>query len=232
MRTHVVQSGDTISAIAARYSHYGVGMYDILWTNELEVDTTIHPGNVLRIPPQPGAGRTVKEGDTLESIAKRFKVDQQVIVTANNLQPDAELVVGTYLFVPGGRLPIPELIPGYASGQLRWPAAGWISDRYRSGHPGIDMAANHGAPIYAADGGIVRSAGWNGGYGNQVVVDHRNGFVTTYSHLSRFLVGPGQLVAKGSIIGRNGSTGYSTGPHLHFEVLRNGYYVNPLNFLG
>ena len=81
-------------------------------------------------------------------------------------------------------------------------------------------------------GGIVRSAFWNGNYGNQVVINHRNGILTSYSHLSSFAVGAGQLVAKGSIIGYNGSTGYSTGPHLHFEVIRNGYYVNPLNLLG
>ena len=228
MRTYIVQQGDTVSAIADR--HY-TEMWPLLWTNELDADQTIRPGDTLRIPPVPGAGRTVKAGDTLESLAKRFEVDPEVIVTANKLQPGAPLVVGTYLFVPGGRLPIPELTPGYASGRLRWPARGRITDWYRPGHPGIDIAANHGVPIYAADGGVVRSAFWNGNYGNQVVINHRNGFVTSYSHLSSFAVGAGQLVAKGSVIGYNGSTGYSTGPHLHFEVIRNGYYVNPLDFL-
>ena len=227
-RIYIVQPGENVSVIAARY---GMEMWPLLWTNELEVDQTIRPGQELRIPPVPGAGRTVKDGDTLESIAKRFEVDPEVIVTANKLQPGAKLVVGTYFFVPGGQLPIPELIPGYASGRLRWPARGRRTDSYRPGHPGIDIAAAHGVPIYAADGGVVWRAGWNGGYGNQVVIDHRNGFVTTYSHLSRFFFGQGQLVAKGSMIGHNGSTGNSTGPHLHFEVIRNGYFVNPLNFL-
>ena len=228
MRTYIVQQGDSVSAIAARY---GMEMWPLLWTNELEADQTIRPGDTLRIPPVPGAGRTVKEGDTLESLAKKFDVDPEVIVIANELQPGAQLVVGTYLFVPSGRLPIPELTPGYATGLLRWPARGWISAYFTVGHPGIDIAANHGVPIYAADGGVVRRAGWNGGYGNQVVIDHRNGFVTTYSHLSRYFFGAGQLVAKGTMIGHNGSTGNSTGPHLHFEVIRNGYYVNPLDFL-
>ena len=223
-----MQQGENPSIIGERY---GVDMYSMLWTNELENGETIRPGQHLRIPPVPGAGRTVKEGDTLESIAKRFEVDPEVIVTANKLQPGAKLVVGTYLFVPGGRLPIPELTPGYATGRLVWPARGRITAGYTTGHPGIDIADNHGVPIYAADGGVVRRAGWDGGYGNRVVIDHRNGFVTTYSHLSRFFFGQGQLVAKGTMIGRNGSTGYSTGPHLHFEVFRNGYFVNPLNFL-
>ena len=227
-RTHIVQPGENVSVIAASY---GMEMWPVLWTNELEVDQTIQPGRELRIPPVPGAGRTVKEGDTLESIAKRFEVDPEVIVTANKLQPGADLVVGTYLFVPGGRLPIPELTPGLATGRLRWPARGGISAEYTAGHPGIDIAAAHGVPVLAADGGVVWRSGWNGGYGNQVVIDHRNGIVTTYSHLSRFFVGRGQLVAKGSMIGRNGSTGNSTGPHLHFEVIRNGYYANPRNFL-
>ena len=227
-RIYIVQQGENPSIIGERY---GVDMYSMLWTNELENGETIRPGQQLRIPPVPGAGRTVKEGDTLESIAKRFEVEPEVIVTANKLQPGAKLVVGTYLFVPGGRLPIPELIPGYATGRLVWPARGWISAYYTPGHPGIDIADVFGVPIYAADGGVVRSAGWNGGYGNQVVIDHRNGIVTTYSHLSRFFFGQGQLVAKGSMIGHNGSTGYSTGPHLHFEVFRNGQPDNPLNFL-
>ena len=228
MRTYTVQQGDSVSAIAARY---GLDQWPVLWTNELEADQTIRPGDTLRIPPVSGAGRTVKEGDTLESLAKKFDVDPEVIVITNELQPGAQLVVGTYLFVPGGRLPIPELTPGYATGRLQWPARGWISAYYTTRHPAIDIAAAHGVPIYAADGGVVRSAFWNGNYGNQVVINHRNGFVTSYSHLSSFAVGAGQLVAKGSIIGYNGSTGYSTGPHLHFEVIRNGYYVNPLDFL-
>ena len=143
-RTHIVQSGENVSVIAASY---GMEMWPVLWTNELEVDQTIQPGRELRIPPVPGAGRTVKEGDTLESIAKRFEVDPEVIVTANKLQPDAKLVVGTYLFVPGGRLPIPELTPGLATGRLRWPARGGISAEYTAGHPGIDIAAAHGVPI-------------------------------------------------------------------------------------
>lgn len=228
MRTYTIQQGDTVSAIAARY---GLDQWPLLWTNELDADQTIRPGDTLRIPPVSGAGRTVKEGDTIESLGNRFKVDPEVIVIANELQPGAPLVVGTYLFVPGGQLPIPELTPGHATGWLRWPARGRITDGYRPGHPGIDIAANHGVPIYAADGGVVRSAFWNGNYGNQVVINHRNGFITSYSHLSSFAVGAGQLVAKGSVIGYNGSTGYSTGPHLHFEVIRNGYYVNPLNLL-
>ena len=234
MRFYTVQPGDTISAIATR--HY-MEMWPLLWTNELETDQTIRPGDKIRIPPQSGAGRTVQAGDTLESIAKKFSVDPAVIVEfpENKLQPGADLVVGTYLFVPGGKLPIPELTPGYVTGKLRWPARGRITDRYRPGHPGLDIAANHGVPIYAADGGVVRSAFWNGNYGNQVVIDHidhRNRFVTSYSHLSSFAVGAGQLVAKGSVIGYNGSTGYSTGPHLHFEVIIKGYYVDPLKKLG
>ena len=229
LRTYVVQPGDTIWDIGERA---GVGMWPVLWTNELESDQTLRPGQELRIPPVPGAGRTVQQGDTTESIAQRFKVDTRIVVISNNLSPGVEPVVGTYLFVPGGQLPIPELIPGHATGKFGWPARGRISSNYTGWHPGIDIAVDYGVPIYAADGGIVVSASWDQrGYGNRLVLDHRNGFLTTYSHLSRFYVRGGQLVQKGGMIGLNGSTGNSTGPHLHFEIIRNGYHSNPLQFL-
>ena len=219
-----------VSAIAERY---GLDM----WPHTLDerarkrikrsapVTRTPHSARV-RAP-----GARLRKGTRSNLSPRSSTWTRKIIVIANKLQRGAPLVVGTYLFVPGGRLPIPELIPGYATGRLVWPARGRRTDSYRPGHPGIDIAANHGVPILAADGGVVRSAFWNGNYGNQVVINHRNGFVTSYSHLSSFAVGAGQLVAKGSVIGYNGSTGYSTGPHLHFEVIRNGYYVNPLDFL-
>ena len=215
----------------------------MLRTNELAAEALIHPGQKLRIPSGARgpaqldlALRTyvVQPGDSVSDIAARHGVDVWAMLRTNGLTADALIHPGQELripLVPGGSLSSPEIIPGNATRQFGWPVQGWISTHFLSGHPGLDIAADHGVPIYAADGGVVRSAGWNDGYGNQVVIDHRNGYVTTYGHLSSFSVWPGQLVAKGAIIGRNGSTGRSTGPHLHFEVIRNGYYVNPLDFL-
>ena len=113
MRTYTVQQGDTVSAIAARY---GLDQWPLLWTNELDADQTIRPGDTLRIPPVSGAGRTVKEGDTLESLAKKFDVDPEVIVIANELQPGAQLVAGTYCSCPAAGSPFRSLLPGTRPG--------------------------------------------------------------------------------------------------------------------
>lgn len=116
-------------------------------------------------------------------------------------------------------------------GNLVWPVTGSISQGYRSGHAAIDIAGSTGTPVVAADGGYITYAGWQGGYGNFVIINHGNGMVTRYAHLSKISVGVGQQVAQGETIGTRGSTGRSTGPHLHFEVFINGTATNPLNSL-
>lgn len=124
---------------------------------------------------------------------------------------------------------------GSGSGTLRWPVGGSISSGYgyRGGefHGGIDIAAGAGSTVRAAAGGRVIAAGWDGGYGKTVVIDHGNGLATRYAHLSRINVSPGRSVGSGEKIGAVGSTGRSTGPHLHFEVLSNGSRCNPFNYL-
>ncbi len=127
------------------------------------------------------------------------------------------------------------------TGQMMWPVSGRISSSFgyrvhpifktRRMHTGIDIAVGAGTPIKAADAGTVVYAGWRGGYGKTVIISHGGGLTTLYAHQSALLVSNGQSVGKGSQVGRVGSTGYSTGPHLHFEVRRNGSPVNPLNFL-
>ena len=120
----------------------------------------------------------------------------------------------------------------------KWPVdSGYVSSEFGgranpfdgSGdyHPGIDIAENYGAPIYASASGYVQRAGWYGGYGNYVNISHDYGYATAYGHMSSISVSSGDYVEKGQVIGYVGSTGYSTGPHLHFEVLLNGEQVNP-----
>ena len=124
---------------------------------------------------------------------------------------------------------------GSGSGTLRWPVGGGITSGYgpRGGgfHTGIDIGAGYGTGVGAASAGRVVSAGWSGGYGNCVLIDHGNGLVTRYAHLSQISVHSGQSVGSGQIIGLVGSTGIATGPHLHFEVIVNGQTTNPLNYL-
>ncbi|MGD9154622.1 MAG: peptidoglycan DD-metalloendopeptidase family protein [Bacillota bacterium] len=127
------------------------------------------------------------------------------------------------------------------SGQLSWPVRGRISSPFgwrlhpilkrRKYHTGIDFAVPRGTPVKAADGGVVLVSGWRGGYGNFIAIDHGKGISTCYGHNSRLLVRAGQRVKKGQKIALSGSTGLSTGPHLHFEVRVNGNPVNPLGYL-
>jgi murein DD-endopeptidase MepM/ murein hydrolase activator NlpD len=130
----------------------------------------------------------------------------------------------------------PVVTASGGSGRFIWPVSGGgrISSRYgiRNGrmHRGLDIAAATGTPVLAADGGTVVQAGWQGAYGNLVTIDHGNGFVTKYAHNSSISVSRGQRVQKGQQIARVGSTGNSTGPHLHFEVIRNGQHTNPLSY--
>lgn len=137
----------------------------------------------------------------------------------------------------GGPAPLRPLdaVPAnwpYGSGIFRWPVSGWLTQGYRFDHRAIDIAANWGTPVAAADRGVVTRAGWNNqGYGYFVVIDHNIDYVTLYGHLSRYFVEEGDIVAKGQLIGTVGSTGNSTGPHLHFEIRDFGRLVNPLSLL-
>lgn len=120
---------------------------------------------------------------------------------------------------------------GTATGRLMWPINGSITQGFSSRHTGIDIAGPIGTSIVAADGGVVIFAGWEGGYGNFVAINHGNGLVTRYAHCSKLLVSVGQRVSQGQTIALRGSTGHSTGPHTHFEVLVNGSFRNPLSYL-
>lgn len=245
--TYTVQAGDTVFDIAARF---GISPETIMWSNpELEENPDWLPvGMEVIILPVSGVYHTVKEGDTIESLAKKYKVKPSDITDypLNNLQgPPYELVPGQKLVIPGGQKPYkPKIVrhytgpipPGAAkgTGRFAWPIDGplYITQYYWKLHRAIDIGVPLGTPVYAADSGFVVYAGWNDqGYGKLVIIDHRNGFMTYYAHLSVIKVAVGMSVRKGQIIGLSGSTGRSTGPHLHFEIRKNGIPRNPLGFL-
>ncbi len=240
-----VVEGDTVSSIAEKF---GVSEETVLWQNDLGKTAKIKPGQTLEILPVTGVSHKVNKGDTVYSIAKKYDTSAQGVVDFpyNTFTNDEtfELAIAQLIIVPDGVIPAPKAAPRtrqltpdagtvVASGVFVWPAGGRITQRFVWYHPGIDIA-NQAAPnILAADSGKVVGAGWldGYGYGNRVIIDHGNGYRTLYGHLSSVYVVAGQTVARGAPIGRMGSTGRSTGIHLHFEVLRNGVHINPLSVL-
>ncbi|HPA62092.1 MAG TPA: M23 family metallopeptidase [Candidatus Woesebacteria bacterium] len=252
--THVVEEGETISDIAERY---GLRKETILWANNLTEKSTIKPGQSLEILPVDGVRHKVVRGDTIYSIGKKYgltgsQVQMIVDYPFNEFLNDEtfDLVAGQYLMVPEGRPPTAAVSPiatsrsnfgvltpdagtVSATGSFIWPASGGISQGYSFYHKAIDISNGAGGAILAADAGVVAVAGWvdGYGYGNRVMIDHGNGFVTLYAHLSVVQVRVGQRVGRGDVIGQMGSTGRSTGTHLHFEIRQGGALQNPFNFL-
>ena len=242
-----VQPGDTISTIAEKF---GVSVDTIRWENNLKSIKAIKPGQKLRILPVSGVKHKVKHGETIYSIAKKYQIDPQAIVDwpYNSFANDETfaLAVGQALIIPDGIKPkekpttprryyaqVPSAGTVAGTGRFAWPTSGHISQGYRWYHRAIDIANKAVPDVLAADSGTVIIAGWPSpwAYGKRVIIDHGNGFATLYAHLSRIYVSAGQRVSQGQAIGRMGSTGRSTGTHLHFEIRKNGYAQNPLNYL-
>jgi len=242
--TYTVQPGDTVEGIAIVYN---IQPQTIMWSNPAVEDAPdfLRIGQELVILPIDGVYHTVVKGDTLDSIAKKYKakVEDMTGVSFNNLRPpDYAIEPGMKLIVAGGEKPyVPKVVTSYAgavpegargTGRFQWPVLGTITQGYWWGHRAIDIGAGTGSPVYAADGGFVSFAGWTDiGYGNLIVVDHANGYATYYAHLSGFRVYVGQRVTRGQLIGVVGSTGNSSGPHLHFEIRLNYSLLNPRGYL-
>ncbi|MBI4434736.1 peptidoglycan DD-metalloendopeptidase family protein [Candidatus Uhrbacteria bacterium] len=242
IQTYIVEPGDTPSTIAERF---GLSTSTILWENALSAWSMIRPGDALRILPTDGVSYTVRRGDTLEAIAKRFGAEAEEILEFNRLVDADDIDVGDLLIIPGGRPPAivappvirrptrPALPLPSISGKFLWPSEGGyrISQYFTWRHHGVDIAVAHGTTVFASEVGTVVSSGWIRGYGYQVLIDHGNGLQTRYGHNSKLLVVKGQRVDRGQPIALVGSTGRSTGPHIHYEVFANGARVNPFRYL-
>lgn len=225
---YVVRERDTLSDIA---DMYGVTVNTIMWANDIAKTTDIHEGDSLVILPIVGVRHTVIKGETLGSIVKKYGANLEEVLDYNNMATADELVVGDILIVPGGELHTakavasakPTKTSGTTSGGggFTHPVPGAIRTQGIHGYNGVDLAAGYGTAIHAAAAGTVlvsKNAGWNGGYGNYIVVKHGNGTQTLYAHLSSNGVGVGDWVEQGDVIGAMGNSGKSTGTHLHFEV--------------
>lgn len=251
---YTVQPGDTASGIA---KSYGLSESSILWANNLSRNTIIRPGQILKIPPQDGVVYKIAQGDTIKKIAETYQADELSILEANaDLNPNA-LAVGVEIFIPDGVKPAPKIIvpsqpsasvairnilspstptPGSATdleieNKLLWPAKSRRINQYYSWrHRGLDIDGDTGDPAYAPESGKVERAGWSNGYGYNVIINHGNGIKTLQGHFSKILVEAGDTVERGDVIALIGSTGWSTGPHIHFEVIVNGVKVNPFTY--
>lgn len=229
-----VVSGDSLSSIANKFN---ITVDTILWANDLNSKSSIRIGQKLVILPVSGLSYKVKSGDTVSGLAQRFNVSERDIVDFNKTY-DNKLVIGESIVIPGGKVsssvkntedkktintPQKNQSTGQNSGSMAKPiGSGSVKTQGIHGHNGVDFGAPIGTSVYAAMGGVVTltrtDGGWNGGYGNYIVIKHPNGVQTLYAHLDSVSVDKGETVDRGQVIGRSGNTGKSTGPHLHFEV--------------
>lgn len=254
---YVVEAGDVMGSIAEKFN---VSINTILWANNLGYTSTIRPGNKLKILPVSGVLHTVASGENLSGIAKKYSVEASKILEYNKLVNGDSIKKGQELLIPGGVITqvapsrtalANNTVPAASvyslknifapskeqynqSSKFLWPSASRrITQYYHLGHHAVDIGAPKGTPIYAIEKGkvILSQTGWSGGYGNNIIIDHGNGQKSRYAHFSKLYVKSGASVAKGQQIGEMGSTGNSTGPHLHIEIIINGVKVNPLKYI-
>jgi murein DD-endopeptidase MepM/ murein hydrolase activator NlpD len=228
------QAGDTVRSLAERYSIAPEAILSEPW-NGLRVETAegtlvaplddvLPSGRFVRVPAVDQAG-----GGTRPSSAPGGFVTWMLEQPAG-LLPQQALATGG-VRRPAALAPVAANWP-YGSGIFLWPSYGFLTQGYSFDHRALDIAAPTGAPVTAADRGVVVRAGWNGqGYGNFVVIDHNIDFMTLYAHLDTILVAEGDVVAQGQVLGTVGTSGNSTGPHLHFELRDFGRLTNPLEYL-
>ena len=242
--TYVVQAGDIVGTIARKFD---ISEDTLCWANGRLADNPdyLRVGQHLYILPIDGVLHIVEKGDTLEAIAKAYKAKVEDIIAfePNGLSESPILIEEQALVVPKGSKPyVPRTVVAWqgtspkgakeGTGAFVWPATGVLTQKFWAQHQAIDIGWSEGTPVIASDAGYVCKAGNDpSGYGRYVIIDHGNGFQTLYSHFKVYYVEVGQSVSKGATIGLMGSTGRSTGPHLHFEIRKNGVKVNPLNYL-
>ena len=238
--TYKVKSGDTISGIAKKFGLSNIST--LISINKITNVRQLAAGKKLKIPSVDGIIYNVKKGDTLDALVRTYNVSLENILDVNELSSET-LTVGQELFLPGVGLDkkslkeaMGELFKMPITAKFYWSSPfGWrdapLNPGKRSFHGGTDMACPQGTPIYASMSGKIVTAGFSPLYGNYVIIDHSNGYQTLYGHMYKILAKKGQYVDQGAKIGLVGSTGYSTGPHLHFGVYKNGKSTDPMTVL-
>lgn len=237
-RIHIVQRGETLTSIARQY---GLRVHDLIAFNEIANPDRLSVGQQIVVTPRVQRTHVITAGDTLWDIAREYEVTVEAIQSANSLSDPRRLRIGQKLVIPaigGGDdvVAVPAL--SRATEQvlaLSWPVQGRVTShfgpRWGRMHNGTDIAAPTGTPVHAAASGKVTYSDWAGTYGQLIVIDHGNGLETRYAHNSQLLVRVGDQVQRGQRIALVGSTGQSTGPHLHFEVHVDGEAQDPIRWL-
>ncbi len=224
---YTIREGDTLSEIGEMF---GVSVNTIMWANDLTRASAIQPGQTIIILPISGINYTVKKGDTITGIVEYYKADLEEVLQYNDIAISSVLTPGQTILIPDAELhtAVPSKVvkssaagtPNYSGYYIR-PIRGGVKTQGIHGHNGVDLAAPIGTPIYASASGVVivsNVGGWNGGYGNFIIISHANGTQTVYSHNTKNLVQAGDYVEQGDQIATVGTTGKSTGPHVHFEI--------------
>lgn len=227
---HTVKKGENISQIAEKY---GTDVSTIRGINNLK-SAILDSGREILVINKKGHIHRVNRGDTVENISRKYGINAKTILMANDIEYETDIVDEKALFIPGAKIHFADFL---------WPVENYrLAGRFglrkhpifrkRIFHEGLDLAKQYGAAVRSSSDGRVVFAGYKIGYGKVVIIYHKNDFSTLYGHLKSYCVKAGKYVKAGQTIGEVGSSGYSTGPHLHFEVRKYSRPVNPIKYLG
>lgn len=235
---YIIEEGDNLTVISRKI---GANLDTLVSVNKISNANRLRPGQKIIVPNRNGLLYTMKKGESIEDVTERYDVSLKRVLTFNKIYDASNIEEGDDIFLPGAKYTLDERIDKFGQMFSLPTTITRISSVFgyrvhpitgvRTKHMGVDIPGRLNTPVYASRKGKVIFAGYSGGYGNLVIVRHDKGYTTYYGHLNSITTKAGANVGVGVMIGRMGSTGRSTGSHLHFEVRRNGVALNPADFI-
>lgn len=235
---YTIGEGENLTTISRKI---GVNLDTLVSVNKITNANKLKPGQKIIIPNRNGLLYTIKQNENIEEVASKYDIQLNRILAFNKIDEISDIEIGDDIFLPGAKYTLDERIEKFGQMFSLPVTVTRISSLFgyrvhpitkvRTKHTGVDIPGSLNTPVYAARKGKVIFAGYSGGYGNLVIVRHDKGYTTYYGHLNKITTKIGANVGVGVMIGRMGSTGNSTGSHLHFEVRRNGEALNPIDFI-